>query len=453
MQRLELQASSRRAHVSTAAAALLVIAALALPACSQVPDYANPIEWYHSVTGPSDGEAAQEAAFAEPVPGADAPYPKLSTVPPMPSRTTISEMKAIAEGLIADRENARYTDQVIRRGGEVPEPAPAPAPPQPAPAPESSLPVEPVPASLLQTVASKTTVAPAYAIPALSNQPLIAQPFEKAPQPVPVPVPAAKPPEPAGGGLEIKRLFNNLFEASGPGANAPATPPVQPAAPVVVSMPAAQASEFTLVPPPVAVVEAPVLIPPSTLPGEAPAPALLPVTAPVIIPPPSETVAAPVLVSPPWPVSEAPATGPAVVAVLPAAESRELARPGEPGGGPTRSGSAAVVRFPAGSASLVPAARDTLRLVADLHREQGGTIRVVGHASTRTREMPVERHKMVNFGVSLRRAQVVADALIRLGVTPEAISVGAMSDNEPIYHEWMPSGEAGNRRAEIFLDY
>ncbi len=451
MQRLELQASSRRAHVSTAGAALLVIAALALPACSQVPDYANPIEWYHSVTGPSDGEAAQEAAFAEPVPGADAPYPKLSTVPPIPSRTTISEMKAIAEGLIADRENARYTDQVIRRGGEMPEPAQAPAPPQPAPAPESSLPVEPAPPSLLQTVASKTTVAPAYAIPAPSNQPLIAQPFEKAPQPVPAP--AAKPLGPAGGGLDIKRLFNDLFEASGPGANAPATPPVQPVAPVVVPMPAAQASEFTPVPSPVAAVEAPVLIPPPTLPGEAPVPALLPVTAPVIIPPPSETVAAPVLVSPPWRVSEAPAVDPAVVAALPAAESRELARPGEPGGGPTRSGSAAVVRFPAGSASLVPAARDTLRLVADLHREQGGTIRVIGHASTRTREMPVERHKMVNFGVSLRRAQVVADALIRLGVTPEAISVGAMSDNEPIYHEWMPSGEAGNRRAEIFLDY
>jgi outer membrane protein OmpA-like peptidoglycan-associated protein len=119
----------------------------------------------------------------------------------------------------------------------------------------------------------------------------------------------------------------------------------------------------------------------------------------------------------------------------------------------TGSGSAAVVRFATGSAELVSNARKTLRLVANLHREQGGTIRVVGHASARTHEMPVERHKMVNFGVSLRRAQVVADALIRLGVTPEAISVGAMSDNEPIYHEWMPSGEAGNRRAEIFLDY
>jgi len=31
--------------------------------------------------------------------------------------------------------------------------------------------------------------------------------------------------------------------------------------------------------------------------------------------------------------------------------------------------------------------------------------------------------------------------------------VGAVADNEPVYYEVMPSGEAGNRRAEIYIDY
>ncbi|MFQ5958622.1 MAG: OmpA family protein, partial [Alphaproteobacteria bacterium] len=97
---------------------------LVLSACSQVPDYANPVEWYHSVTDSFDGEAPEEETVAaEAVPGADAPYPKLSAPPPPPSReATVAEMKSIAEGLIADREHARYTDEVIRRSGEAPEP-------------------------------------------------------------------------------------------------------------------------------------------------------------------------------------------------------------------------------------------------------------------------------------------------------------------------------------------
>jgi flagellar motor protein MotB len=28
-----------------------------------------------------------------------------------------------------------------------------------------------------------------------------------------------------------------------------------------------------------------------------------------------------------------------------------------------------------------------------------------------------------------------------------------MADEQPVYHEVMPSGEAGNRRAEIYIDY
>jgi flagellar motor protein MotB len=38
-------------------------------------------------------------------------------------------------------------------------------------------------------------------------------------------------------------------------------------------------------------------------------------------------------------------------------------------------------------------------------------------------------------------------------VVNRLIVVSAMADEQPVYHEVMPSGEAGNRRAEIYIDY
>ena len=78
---------------------------------------------------------------------------------------------------------------------------------------------------------------------------------------------------------------------------------------------------------------------------------------------------------------------------------------------------------------------------------------IVGHASSRTRSMDVIRHKMVNLQVSVARAETVAKALVGLGAKPENLMIGAAADREPKYFEFMPSGEAGNRRTEIFIEY
>jgi len=53
--------------------------------------------------------------------------------------------------------------------------------------------------------------------------------------------------------------------------------------------------------------------------------------------------------------------------------------------------------------------------------------------------------------MSMRRAQRVAQALDALGVPARILQVQARADRDPIYHEVMPSGAAGNRRAEIYL--
>jgi len=61
---------------------------------------------------------------------------------------------------------------------------------------------------------------------------------------------------------------------------------------------------------------------------------------------------------------------------------------------------------------------------------------------------PVQHH-LVNFNVSLNRANAVARELVRQGVPSEAVFVAAMSDSQPLYYEVMPAGDAGNQRVEI----
>lgn len=114
---------------------------------------------------------------------------------------------------------------------------------------------------------------------------------------------------------------------------------------------------------------------------------------------------------------------------------------------------AAVIYFGLGSARIDKGGRDALDKVAQYHEQRGGTLRVVGHASSRTKELSPARHEMVNFNISFKRARAVADELIRRGVAPDKLVVVAMSASAPVYQEWMPSGEAGNRRAEVFIDF
>ena len=112
----------------------------------------------------------------------------------------------------------------------------------------------------------------------------------------------------------------------------------------------------------------------------------------------------------------------------------------------------ATINFTVGSAKLSADDRRILAQVRRLQKERGGRLRVVGHASSRTRTMDPVRHKMTNLNVSTKRADVVARELARLGVKSGEMVVDAVSDRQPVYYEFMPTGEAGNRRAEIYLE-
>ncbi len=111
----------------------------------------------------------------------------------------------------------------------------------------------------------------------------------------------------------------------------------------------------------------------------------------------------------------------------------------------------AVIYFGHAGAGLDREDRQVLDKVAGLYDKHGGGLRVVGHASSRTATMDMIQHRMVNLDISMRRAENVADALVEAGVPRGEITVEARADRDPAYHEFMPTGEAGNRRAEIFL--
>jgi len=113
----------------------------------------------------------------------------------------------------------------------------------------------------------------------------------------------------------------------------------------------------------------------------------------------------------------------------------------------------AVIYFPGDGTSLNNAAREQVRSAASRFKANGGqgTVRVVGHASSRTANMPVQKHLETIFDKSQARANAVAQELIHDGVPPSRVLIDAVGDSQPIYYESMPQGEEGNRRAEIFV--
>jgi outer membrane protein OmpA-like peptidoglycan-associated protein len=145
-----------------------------------------------------------------------------------------------------------------------------------------------------------------------------------------------------------------------------------------------------------------------------------------------------------------PAASGDVVANLDAIPGSPLGRAAAMNGGvpPTQ-----IIYFPGDTTNLSKSAMTQVRNAVATFQAGGGagTIKVVGHASSRTANMPVERHLEVIFQKSQARANAVAQALIRAGVPADKVQIEAVGDSQPIYYESMPKGEDGNRRAEIYV--
>lgn len=113
----------------------------------------------------------------------------------------------------------------------------------------------------------------------------------------------------------------------------------------------------------------------------------------------------------------------------------------------------ASILFADGSASVDASYNGEIAKIARLAKKHNAQIRVYGFSSSRTKDTDIVTHKMINFDMSLKRAESVAAALRRAGVKKENITVEALSDSRPLFSEVMPEGERLNRRAEIYISY
>ena len=371
--------SCHHALISLRSVVAVILAPVALAACSSVPDYANPVEWYKStaefVVGAEEGAEGEDELVEEAEAHGEGDFPALADTPNPEGRApTVEEMEAVEEGLIADKEHARYTDEVIRRNSQE-ELIVAAAPPASLAAPSGKSPAPEVPREP-PTVIPKPDFGPPpnteieTQTPRQSPPPLAvtSQKPKATPQPMTF---AVAPTPPADAPVDAVSRVKSLFAASGASA--------------------------TITPDPNA----------SRNLGD---------------------IAAASGIAPP-PIGFNGASRPAI------------------------SVRAGVITFRTGSATLPKGATKIVREAAKLHRERGGTVRVVGHSSSRTRELSLERHKLANFSISMDRATALADALVQAGVDPSVVFLSAVGDQKPIYHESMPSGQLKNQRTEIYLDY
>jgi outer membrane protein OmpA-like peptidoglycan-associated protein len=120
---------------------------------------------------------------------------------------------------------------------------------------------------------------------------------------------------------------------------------------------------------------------------------------------------------------------------------------------PQQSQPRTVVFFARDAVALGAKAKAQILAAAQTFRSGTGSgfVRVVGHSSSRTADMPMARHLEVVFEHSQDFATAVANELIRDGVPADKVLIEAVGDSQPVYYESMPQGEAGNRRAEIFM--
>lgn len=103
----------------------------------------------------------------------------------------------------------------------------------------------------------------------------------------------------------------------------------------------------------------------------------------------------------------------------------------------------AVIQFGPSSTSLDGVDSAVLSRVAEIQRDNGGTVRIVAHAA----------QDRDNLDVSRRRALAIAQELRRLGVPISRMVAEAASDAEPIYQTSTARGLAANRRVEVFIDF
>ncbi|MDG2482225.1 MAG: OmpA family protein [Alphaproteobacteria bacterium] len=112
---------------------------------------------------------------------------------------------------------------------------------------------------------------------------------------------------------------------------------------------------------------------------------------------------------------------------------------------------AAIIRFGHGSSALGADERQIIAQLAAIHRQTGGPIRLVGHASHSGAGLADADRALVNFKVSLDRATAVANELIRNGVPRGDVLIEAAAATDSMAAAAGVQSEAVDRRVEVFF--
>lgn len=336
---------------------LAVVMSVLMSGCEIIPDAVNPVTWFEDDEKEAPPTAEQRKQE----------YPKLGAVPKRPPSLETQQSK-IAEGLTADLENARYTDEKIKQEAA--------------------------------RRAAGTSVAPATrSVPA--------------PRPVPsAPRVSSVPPAPAARSA------------------VPPPPVARPAAPQPVRPTVTAPARRSAVPPP-----------PAAPRPAVPAPTQQPSVAPPLQASGSAAPQAPAVRNAPTPPQ------PTAPPVAPAPQTAQP--PAIPALGQVVK--VGTIYFSDGSTKLEQRDELILREIASAQRQTGRAVRIVGHASGRARTFDAARRHLINYQVSLERAHAVAAVLLRMGIPVGKLLVEGKGDTQPIYAEYTATGEAANRRTELYL--
>ena len=480
--------------------AALLLVGFAASGCSSIPDWVDPSTWIGddsnvATSAPPPDTSDEGQTVAEASDNGQQQYPDLANAPQKPAApSTTQEQTQVADQLSADRSHAQYTGDALRGGTE-----PAAAPPPP-PGAEPQIQTADNSSADDQSGSSADQSAQASSDQSAGDQSASSQAANT----------QASAPAPSDSSSDT---VNSAAVAAGDNsaASAPA-PAAQPAvtadnsttdqsASAPSEAPTTQVASTNMSPPPGSSGAEPAVpaVPPASagmqpmLLADAPL-GFKPSSAPALSPDVSQFVAAPVFARYQQTASDAgvatntivPASysgGDTTVALnAPRGASRAQMQSGssDVGGPETMSGSvvasfdalngsaapaapsayanaygtpSAVVYFPNDVAAIGPQGHAQIELAVQAWKAQGGQgyIRVVGHSSSRTGNMPVEKHLELIFSRSQAYANAVARALIGAGVPANKVLVEAVGDSQPVYYESMPQGETGNRRAEIFV--
>jgi outer membrane protein OmpA-like peptidoglycan-associated protein len=419
-ERLDTARLRRPALAALPLTTVLVIAGCSWFADNSVPAPDNNPAQEGKATSPAPGEGeSMGSATSNATPGSadgatqtadagKATYPDINSVPNEAPKPSIVNLDQAPSGLGADTTNAQHTDETLTMPNES------------AARPEKPGEDNAAQAAAVEPTAPETPAAPPEVTPeAATPAPAVAA----TPVPAPAPAPEATPaPAPA--------------QVASTGTPQPGAAPFEPNGPLYLA--------------PGSLSRNPQEASAATAPSPGPAPT--DITAPTAI------ASAPV-------ASPTPSSGEAVSVDYSALNGLQgggmPSMPSQPALTPTMTATSAQVAgvgqaigyvyFGNGSSRLSSDDQQVLQQVVQLQRIQGGVLRIVGHASQRTGNMDALAQDQINKRVSLERATAVAQALVTLGVQPMLVQVAAAGDGQTLYSESTPAGEAGNRRAEVYL--